>query len=140
MMLGLQGLFFGFFVGILLGLIVDQIHIFKSRTPEPRLLPPQPERKSENVGLVVDFTNTKCNYCLSPNNEVVYYCPQCKKPYCAKCYGRPEIGGRCPIDKKKLIPIPEDKKVSLRKVKDEGPTVVRVQRRTTLRTPREQEA
>lgn len=129
-----DGLVFGFLIGILIGFIGQQIQTYKSDTSEPRLVPPQPEGKPVNVGMVIDFTDTKCNYCLSPENEVMYYCPQCKKPYCAKCYARSEIAGKCPIDKKKLIPIPEDKKVQLRQFKDEGPTMVRIQQRTTIRT------
>lgn len=140
---GLEGLIFGFIVGVLLGFIVDQLHTYKRKAPEPRLLPPQPAGKSEDVGLITDFTDTRCNYCLSPQREVVYYCPQCKKPYCAKCYARSEINKKCPIDRRTLILIPENKKVSLRqtrtRVDNEGP-LVKVQKHTTLQSTYEHEA
>ncbi|MGC1120523.1 MAG: hypothetical protein WBA22_05460 [Candidatus Methanofastidiosia archaeon] len=109
-----EGLVFGVFVGFLLGLIVVQIQLYMNRTPEPRMLPPPSGQGPVGLSMVIDFTDTKCNYCLSPENEVMYYCPSCKKPYCAKCSKRPEIAGNCPVDKKRLIPIPPDKKVTLR--------------------------
>jgi hypothetical protein len=134
------GLIFGFIVGMLLGFIVNQLRILKSREPEPQIMQPPPRKKPVDMGMVLDFTDAKCNFCYKHENKVMYYCPKCKKPYCAKCYNRVELSGKCPIDESRLKPIPENGKVMLRQVKDDRPALHTVRKSTPLRPSVEHEA
>lgn len=123
----IEGLIFGFSAGIVLGFIIKQLQVMESGAAEPRIVEPKPGVKHADVGMVLNFADAKCNCCGLPEQEVEYYCPKCKKPYCAKCTTE-YLDRKCPADNQKLVSIPEDKKVLLRKARDEGPTLSRNQK------------
>jgi len=120
------GLLFGVSIGILCGLLYLQLQIYLNKSTEPQIqyLKSNETEIKKEMGLVVDFTDTRCNYCFSKTNEVKYYCPECKKSFCMECYKRKEISGLCPIDYHELILIPENKKLILRKIEGE-PVIVK---------------
>ena len=117
----LSGLIFGISIGILCGLLFSQLKVYLNKSSEPQIQHTKIKEKEikREMGLVIDFTDTRCNYCFSKENEVKYYCPKCKKSFCFECYQRKELSGLCPIDKCKLINIPENKKLILREVEKE---------------------